>query len=301
MINMGTSIVAKLKNKALKEGLQLQLLLNLFCQEEFLRRIGKSIFSDNLILKGGFLLYSLSGFKGRPTMDADYLLKNQSNEIENIKRIINSIISQTNVNDFISFEVKGCEPIAEQRAYNGIRVNMIGHISNTKTPFSIDLGVGDVVVPPPTKMSLPVLIDEFERPNVLTYSLETTIAEKFDAIITRMELSSRMKDFFDIYYLANTVDFDGRKLQEAIFETLQNRHTVYEQNSLSRVSNLISDKDMVKRWKSFCKKILRFDLEFENVLVDIIKFLEVPYNAILVEEENFKFWNYKEKKYEKRI
>jgi predicted nucleotidyltransferase component of viral defense system len=301
MINMGASIVAKLKNKALKEGLQLQLLLNLFCQEEFLRRIGKSIFSDNLILKGGFLLYSLSGFKGRPTMDADYLLKNQSNEIENIKRIINDIISQTNMNDFISFEVKGFEPIAEQRAYNGIRVNMIGHIANTKTPFSIDLGVGDVVVPPPTRMSLPVLMDEFERPNVLTYSLETTIAEKFDAIITRMELSSRMKDFFDIYYLANTVDFDGRKLQEAIFETLQNRHTVYEQNSLSRVSNLVNDKDMVIRWKSFCKKILRFDLEFENVLVDIIKFLEVPYNAILVEEENFKFWNYKEKRYEKGI
>lgn len=301
MINMGASIVAKLKNKALKEGLQLQLLLNLFCQEEFLRRIGKSIFSDNLILKGGFLLYSLSGFKGRPTMDADYLLKNQSNEIENIKRIINDIIYQTNINDFISFEVKGFEPITEQREYNGIRVNMIGHISNTKTPFSIDLGVGDVVVPPPTRMLLPVLIDEFERPNVLTYSLETTIAEKFDAIITRMELSSRMKDFFDIYYLANTVDFDGRKLQEAIFETLQNRHTVYEQNSLSRVSNLINDKDMVIRWKSFCKKVLRFDLEFENVLVDIIKFLEVPYNAILMEEENFKFWNYKEKKYEKRI
>jgi hypothetical protein len=116
-----------------------------------------------------------------------------------------------------------------------------------------------------------------------------------------MELSSRMKDFFDIYYLANTVDFDGRKLQEAIFETLQNRHTVYEQNSLSRVFNLINDKDMVKRWKSFCKKILRFDLEFENVLADIIKFLEVPYNAILAEEENFEFWNYKQKKYEKRI
>ncbi|MBV7276702.1 nucleotidyl transferase AbiEii/AbiGii toxin family protein [Clostridiaceae bacterium UIB06] len=229
------------------------------------------------------------------------IFENNWEIIENIKRIINNIISPTNINDFISFEVKGFEPIAEQREYNGIRVNMIGHISNTKTPFSIDLGVGDVVVPPPTRMELPILIDEFERPNVLTYSLETTIAEKFDAIITRMELSSRMKDFFDIYYLANTVDFDGRKLQEAMFETLQNRHTVYEQNSLSRVFNLINDKDMVKRWKSFCKKILRFDLEFENVLADIIKFLEVPYNAILAEEENFEFWNYKEKKYEKRI
>ena len=178
---------------------------------------------------------------------------------------------------------------------------MIGHIGNTKTPFSIDIGVGDVVVPPPSRMSLPVLLDDFESPNVLTYSLESTVAEKFDAIITRMELTSRMKDFFDIYYLANTVDFDGRKLQEAIFETLQNRYTAYEHDSLSKINNLINDKDMVSRWKLFCKNIIRFDLEFEDVLLDIIKFVEVPYKAILAEEETFKFWNHKEKLYEKRI
>ncbi len=84
----GASVIARLKNKSKKEGLQLQLLLNLFCQEEFLRCIEKSRFTDNLVLKGGFLLYSLSGFTGRPTMDADYLLKNQSNNMENIKALI---------------------------------------------------------------------------------------------------------------------------------------------------------------------------------------------------------------------
>lgn len=116
-------------------------------------------------------------------MDADYLLKNQSNDIESIKMLISEVISISDKNDFIEFEIKTLEPIAEQMKYNGIRVSLIGYIKNTKTPFSVDIGVGDVVVPPPSKMSLPVLLDDFEQPNVLTYSMETTIAEKFDAII----------------------------------------------------------------------------------------------------------------------
>lgn len=297
--DIGASVIARLKNKGQKEGLQLQLLLNLFCQEEFLRRIGKSRFSDNLILKGGFLLYTLSGFKSRPTMDADYLLKNESNNIENIKTLILEVVSILDKNDFIKFEIKSLEPIAEQREYNGIRINMIGYIKNTKTPFSIDIGVGDVVVPPPIKMDLPVLLDDFEKPNVLTYSLETTIAEKLDAIISRMELTSRMKDFFDIYYLANTNDFEGRKLQEAIFETLQNRHTVYERDTLLRISNLVNDKDILLRWNSFCRKTMKFYLDFKEVILEIIKFIEIPFKAILEEEEIFYIWDHEQKQYVK--
>lgn len=297
--DIGASVIARLKNKAQKEGLQLQLLLNLFCQEEFLRCIGKSRFSDNLILKGGFLLYTLSGFKSRPTMDADYLLKNQSNDIENIKKIILEITLISNIKGFVKFEIKSLEPIAEQREYNGIRVNMIGCIKNTKTPFSVDIGVGDVVVPPPSKMSLPVLLDDFESPNVLTYSLETTIAEKLDAIISRMELTSRMKDFFDIYYLANTNNFEGRKLQEAIFETLQNRHTAYEKDSLLKISNLVNDKDILLRWKAFCRKTLKFDLDFNEVILEIVKFIEIPFKAILEEDETFYLWKHEQKRYVK--
>lgn len=81
MADISASILARLKQRAKKDGLQLQLLLNLFCQEEFLRRMSKSKYSDNLILKGGLLLYSISEFTSRPTMDADYLLKNYSNDI----------------------------------------------------------------------------------------------------------------------------------------------------------------------------------------------------------------------------
>ena len=79
MGNKAASVLAKLKNKAIDQGVSLQQLINLFCQEEFIRRYAQSSYKDNLILKGGFLLYSISGFTTRPTVDADYLLKNLNN------------------------------------------------------------------------------------------------------------------------------------------------------------------------------------------------------------------------------
>lgn len=238
MNDIGASVIARLKLRAAREGLQLQLLLNLFCQEEFLRRISISKFSENLILKGGLLLYTMSEFTTRPTMDADYLLKGYSNELKDVEDMVREIINVNGGSEFISIEIEGLEAIAEHREYNGIRVSLVGKIKNTRTPFCLDFGVGDVIIPAPSKRLLPVLLPDFNSPKVLTYSLESIISEKFDAIITRMELSGRMKDFFDIYYLATISDFDGKKLQEAIYKTLSKRKTQYEKDSLELVREL---------------------------------------------------------------
>ena len=94
------SILARLKNRAKEEGIAFQQLLNLFFQEEFIRRLAKSNHREQLILKGGFLLYSISGFTTRPTVDADYLLKNRSNEMDSVENLVRSIIEQKNTNDF---------------------------------------------------------------------------------------------------------------------------------------------------------------------------------------------------------
>lgn len=293
MANMAASILAKLKNKAKGEGIPLQQLLNLFCQEEFIRRLSESKYKENLILKGGFLLYSISGFTTRPTIDADYLLKNYSNDLDAIERLTEEIISLPSKNDFIKFKIKGLELISEIREYHGIRVNLIGIIRRTKTPFNIDFGVGDIIVPSSVERTLPVLLPEFEKPKVLTYSLESTVTEKLDAIISLMEATGRMKDFYDIYYLATNFDFDGRKLQEAIYETLSNRGTPYEKDSIAIIARLTKDVEMQKRWDNFCKKILRYELNFDHVVNTIIEFTSPPYNAMIKEDEFFKEWRSK--------
>lgn len=297
MADMAASILAKLKNKAKNEGIPLQQLLNLFCQEEFIRRLSGSNYKKNLILKGGFLLYSISEFTARPTIDADYLLKNYSNDFDSIEKLVREIISLPSKNDFINFEIRGLEIISENKEYHGIRVSLIGIIGRTKTPFYIDFGVGDIIIPSPVERTLPVLLPGFEKPVILTYSLESIVAEKLDAIISLMEATGRMKDFYDIYYLATTFDFDGRKLQEAIYETLSNRGTPYEKDSVVVIARLIKDVEIQKRWANFCKNILGYELDFGGVVNIIIKFISPPYDSMNKEDEFFMEWSSKDSKY----
>ena len=100
MTYSSASILARLKNKAKAEGIAFQQLLNLFFQEEFIRRLAQSHYRERLILKGGFLLYSISDFTTRPTVDADYLLKNHSNELGSVEELVRSIIDQK-INDVL--------------------------------------------------------------------------------------------------------------------------------------------------------------------------------------------------------
>jgi len=299
MADVAQSVLAKLRNKAKSTGKSFQLVLQLFCQEEFLRRINYSKYKNNLILKGGLFLYCISGFESRPTMDIDLMMKNLSNDIENIESVIAEIVNANTGNDFMVFEIKNVEIITEQRDYHGIRANMICKIKNTKTPFHVDMGVGDVIVPKAQWRKLPTQIESFENPEVMTYSLESTIAEKFDAIISRMELNSRMKDYYDIFYLANTYSFDGRKLQEAVFQTLQNRRTAYEADSLKKVYDFSKDKDMLLKWRHFIKGTLKIELEFTEVIEVIYSFLGPIFDAIVGEKEVFETWNSSLLTYEK--
>ncbi len=299
MKNKSESILARLKNESKKKGISLQQLLNLFCQEEFVRRLAMSNYKSNLILKGGFFLYSISEFTSRPTIDADYLLKNYPNDINTIEKLITEVLLVETKNDFIEIQIRNLEAISEFKEYSGVRVNLIGIIGRTRTPFSIDFGVGDIIVPSPVQRTLPVLLPGFEQPKIFTYSLESTIAEKVDAIISLMELTGRMKDFYDIYYIATTFDFEGRKLQEALYETLSNRGRAYEKDSITDILRLTEDTEVQKRWDNFCNKILNYELDFVDVVNIIIDFISPPYDSIIKEDEFFGIWDSKSRKYDK--
>ena len=104
-----------------------------------------------------------------------------------------------------------------------------------------------------------------------------------------------MKDFYDIYYLSRTFDFEGTKLQTAIFETLQRRGTPYDRDSFKRVVALADDEDMQKRWKFFLKTIKDDTLEFPVVIAEIQTFLEPVFDAIVNEEECQNRWDTKVK------
>lgn len=127
MADRTASVLARLKNESQKQGIQLQQLLNLFYQEEFMRRLSRSQYRDNLILKGGFLLYAISEFTFRPTVDADYLIKHYPNSEDAIEALVRELIFQSSQPDYIKFEIRGLKRIIETGDYHGIRVNLSNH------------------------------------------------------------------------------------------------------------------------------------------------------------------------------
>ncbi len=296
-MDKGASIITKLKNKAKETGKPLQVHLQLFCQEEFLRKLSISKYADNLVLKGGLFIYTLTNFESRATIDVDFLMRQLPNSIEEIEKIVLDILSVDTGNDFIELTAKAFETISPQRKYTGVSFQIIGKIKNTRTPFSVDLGVGDIIVPKAEKRVIPVQLDEFTKPEISTYSLESTIAEKFDAMLQRLEMTSRMKDFYDIYYLSNMFDFDGLKLQEAIFETLQNRGTAYSRDSLNQIAELANDTEMISKWNYFLRTIKMGELDFGEVVDAMVHFLSPVWQAILDEDELLKKWDKEKNKW----
>ena len=292
-MDMGASVIARLKNKAKETGKPFQLHLQLFCQEEFLRRLAASCYAENLVLKGGLFIYTLTNFESRATVDIDFLLQQFPGRIEDIKRMVDEIISVDSGNDFITFTSRGFETISPQRKYTGVSFQLVGQIKNTRTPLDVDFGAADITIPVPRKRTTPVQLDGFGAPEVLTYSLESTIAEKFDALLQRLELTSRMKDIYDIYYLSSIFDFDGWALRQAIFETLQNRGTAYEPDSFDRVIALAGNKDIQVRWRQYLRRLKMTELPLEEVMVCIDRFLRPAWNAILSERELFMQWDCK--------
>ena len=290
MADTAASVLTRLKNKGKETGRSYQLCLQLFCQEEFLRRLEKSQYTENLVLKGGLFIYSITGFDSRVTVDVDFLLRKVPNTPEKLKKVLEDIIATPTGNDFVTFEITNIAPIAVAKKYAGIGASLVARIKNTKTPFSIDFGVGDVIVPNQEKRKIPTQLADFTAPMVNTYSLETTIAEKIDAILNLMEFSSRMKDYYDIYYLANKFDFDGVVLTEALKKTFENRGHVFTVEQFEQVIAFENDESMQKKWKAFCRKIDIKTDSYSTVLRTIRSFLRKPIVAAIDKKPFNEHW-----------
>lgn len=291
MSDLAASVLAKLKNKAKASGISYQRCLQLFFQEEFLRRLAASKYAENFVLKGGLFIYTLTNFESRATVDVDFLMRGLSNDLARMDEIIAEILAIPAGNDFVTFKTSKAEPIALQRKYHGVSMQITGYIKNVRVPFNVDIGIGDVIIPHPERRSIQTQLDGYEKPEILTYSLESTIAEKFDAILQRFELTGRMKDFYDIYYLSRTFDFDGLKLQTAIQETLQNRGTAYEKESFNRVIALADDEDMQTKWRFFLKTLGNPEISFQDIMMGIQRFLAPVWEAILKQDELLAVWH----------
>jgi predicted nucleotidyltransferase component of viral defense system len=289
------SIKAKLKNIAVKEGKQFDYLLTLYLIERLLYRISISEYADKFVLKGGVLLYIVLEEKARATKDIDMLARQLNNSLENVEAIFKSVC-EIKEDDAIEFDLNTLtvEKIKEDADYEGVRVKVTAFLDRTKKVLQMDIGFGDVIVPCATEMEYPSLL-EMKKPLLKAYSMESVIAEKFEAMIYLAEANSRMKDFYDICILSQKYNFDGKVLKEAIQTTFKHRKTPMQLIPTIFKSEFRESKEKKQQWNAFKKRISsKEELEFFEVIDRLIIFLNPIYDSIIENKEFSLTWNLEE-------
>ncbi|WP_314080421.1 nucleotidyl transferase AbiEii/AbiGii toxin family protein [Leptotrichia sp. HSP-334] len=256
----------KIKSFSEKNNLKAQEVLQMYFFERFLTRLEKSRYKANFIIKGGFLISSIIGIQNRTTMDIDTTIKGLPVKEEIIKEIILEILN-IEVNDEIEFVLGKIENIREISEYENYRLHLTANFEKIKNPLKIDITTGDVIIPSEIEYSYETIFKE--KLNILAYSLETLIAEKYETIIKRNITTTRLRDFYDIYMIFKLKNdkIDVNNLKQAIWETAKNRNSTEEiLESKEILEDIKNDEYLNKQWNIY---------KNENKYVDNIQFSEI--------------------------
>ncbi|KRO00588.1 nucleotidyl transferase AbiEii/AbiGii toxin family protein [Companilactobacillus kimchiensis] len=219
----GQQFKAKIKNKAQQEHILPQILMQEVLSDELIERISISDYRDNLILKGGFLIASLLGIDTRSTRDIDTSIKGLDVSRDEISKVFKSICDM-NENSDIQLTLKRIEDIRESAEYSGFRVHIEGIVYASRIEVKIDVSTGDVITPSQIEYRHHMIFND-QSVLIMAYNIETILAEKLETIVSRQELNTRLKDYYDLYMFDrhNKNDIDFQLLKSAIIETLKNR------------------------------------------------------------------------------
>jgi Nucleotidyl transferase AbiEii toxin, Type IV TA system len=282
--NLAASVHQRLLDKARQTDRPFNELLQYFAIERFLHRLSQSKYAKNFVLKGALMLNVWEGSSlPRATLDIDVLGQQISNEIEAITRAVQEICEQAVEPDGLAFQPASARGlrIAEETGYQGVRVRFSGSLGNARLRMQLDVGFGDIVIPVDTEMPYPTILD-FPAPQVRGYSRESTIAEKFEAAVRLGNMNSRMKDFFDIWFLSRQFTFDGPTLAIAIRETFSRRGTTLSSQPLPLTSNFATGTDHAIQWRAFRKRnrLETSPDNFADLMVAVAIFLSPAVTAI---------------------
>ncbi len=290
--NIVASVHQRLLNKS-KESLRpFNELLQHFAIERFIYRLSKSPHTRRFVLKGALMFSAWTGSMSRPTMDID-LLGRIENRLDSIVAVVKDVCEMEVENDGLVFhkDTVSAARITEDADYKGVRVLLRGNLGSTRLFLQVDIGFGDVIIPKPGKVKYPVLLD-FPPPELDGYTMESTIAEKFQAMVKLGLLNSRMKDFYDIWFLSRNFDFKGETLIEAIEKTFEKRKTPVISEPTIFNPSFMMDENKQAQWLGFINKAKLGDApaSFEYVTAGIKIFLQ-PVLVSIINRQTFRsFW-----------
>ena len=253
--NLSASVRARLTNRAKARHENVQLVLLRYAIERLLYRLSRSEYADRFVLKGAMLFNLWADVPYRATGDLDLLGYGDSTAAglaDTFKAISASDVEPDGV-EFAANTVRA-EPARETDEYQGVRVTLEARIAGARLPIQVDIGFGDVIVPGAQSIEYPALL-EFPAPRLRAYPRESVIAEKFQAMVRFAALTSRMKDFYDIWAIATIFDFQGSVLAEAIRATFERRRTTLPRETPDALTSEFADNPTKRaQWQGFLRR-----------------------------------------------
>jgi len=252
--NVAASVRQRLLNHARAEGRPFNEVLQYFALERYLYRLGRSPYRHLFVLKGALMFTVWQSPFPRPTRDID-LLGRLDNTIEHVVSTIQAICQESAPEDGLRFAAESLvgERIVEAANYAGVRVRFAAYLGTARIPMQIDVGFGDPLVPGPSPVRLPTILD-FPPPELQGYSRESAIAEKLQIMVYMGEVNSRMKGFYDVWLLATHFDFDGPVLAQAIHETFRWRQTTLSLTPVAFTDAFAQNREKQTQWLAFIRR-----------------------------------------------
>lgn len=285
--NLPGSVKARLANLAREQKEDFQELLLRYGRERLLYRLSVSEFHERFVLKGALLFAYWTGAPHRPTRDLD-LLGYGDPDIAVLEKVFRGLCAIEVQPDGLVFQpdsVKG-ERIKDEEKYEGVRLHLTALLEKSRIPLQIDVGFGDRVVPAPEDIDFPTLLD-FPTPHLKSYTRESMVAEKFEAMVKLGILNSRMKDFFDVWTVSREFAFDGPTLSRAIKATFETRGTaIPNKPPLALSPEFYDDREKNTQWNAFLNKAkLNADERSLAEIAETLRGFLVPVSKAVARDE----------------
>ncbi|WP_430244369.1 nucleotidyl transferase AbiEii/AbiGii toxin family protein [Neorhizobium sp. DAR64861/K0K2] len=271
--NIGASVRARLLQLAKASGQSFDLVLTRFALERLLFRLSQSPHTDRFVLKGAMLMMSWFDDPYRGTRDLD-LLGFGDPSPEPMLATFREILVQ-DAGDGVEFDADALrvDRIREELEYGGLRLRTTASISGARISLTIDIGFGDALEPGAEELDYPSMLD-FPIPRLRGYARETVIAEKFQAMVALGRANTRMKDFYDIWILSRSFDFNNDRLGRAITATFERRETPIPTVLPDALTEAFAkDQQKQRQWRAFVEDVAHNPGELMDVITDIGAFL----------------------------
>ena len=245
MIKNAKSLMDKSRNIAVKNNITINEVLQNYMFERILERLSVSKYKNNFILKGGLLLSSIMGIDTRTTMDMDTCIKGINLTDEQLYKVLQEILNM-DVSDGVKFQIKNFQPIREDDDYGGLKYNLLAIFDNLMVNLSMDIATGDLITPREIEYDYKMMFED-RNLKIMTYNIESIIAEKFQTVISRGILNSRMKDYYDLYYLTTYKVIDEIEKSEFVKELWTSYSEKYQYAKDLRYEKIIDSIKKIKK------------------------------------------------------